>query len=326
MQKVLNQEEIDAMFRSAGSNKSEQKDEGDSRVKPWNFRQVGQISRDQLRSISTLHETFARNLTHSLGAYLRVVFQTNLVSVEQLTFREFLARVPDVSYLATLRMTGANAAAALYMDLALAFPIVDLLLGGNGSPKAQLRQVTEIEDQILAGVVDLICRELETAWRPLGVMFELDRSQPPAQIERLMTPSEKTLSLSFEIRMGESQGTLSFAVPAAVSNALLRKLSSEWSERKLLRQSESERLRPKLLQAAFKVELAIPEIYLPVEELLGLRPGKVIRLPRAISVSPFLMIAGEPLFSAAAVRAGNRCAAQILNRAPAQTARDREAQ
>jgi flagellar motor switch protein FliM len=96
VQKVLNQEEIDAMFRSVRSDKSERKNEDTSRVKPWNFRQVGQISRDQLRSISTLHETFARNLTHSLGAYLRVVFQTNLVSVEQLTFREFLARVPDV--------------------------------------------------------------------------------------------------------------------------------------------------------------------------------------------------------------------------------------
>jgi flagellar motor switch protein FliM len=325
VQKVLNQEEIDAMFRAVRKDKATASNEDSSRVKPWNFRQVGQISRDQLRSISTLHETFARNLTHSLGAYLRVVFQTDLVSVEQLTFREFLARVPDLSYLATLRMHGANAAAALYMDLTLAFPIVDLLLGGSGSQKSQLRQVTEIEDQILAEVVTFICRELESAWRPLGVTFELDRSQPASQIERLMAPSEKTLSLSFEIRMGESQGTLSFAVPAAVSNALLRKLSSEWGDRQVSRQSQSERLRPRLMQATFKAELAIPSISVPVSELLALKPGRVIRLPRAIAVPPSLLIAGQPLFSAAAVRAGNRCAAQVLKRLTVQNS-DQETQ
>lgn len=326
MRKVLNQEEIDAMFRAARRDNPNENNDDSSRVKPWDFRQVGQISREQLRSISTLHETFARNLTNSLGAYLRVVFETNLVSVEQLTFREFLGRVPDVSYLATLRMRGANAAAAFQMDLALAFPIIDLLLGGSGSPKSELRQVTEIEDQILAGVVNLICRELESVWRPIGVTFELDASEGAKQVERLMVPGEKTLALSFEIRMPESQGTLSLAIPAAVSNALLRKISTEWGDRRVSRESHSERIRPRLLEATFKAELAIPSIPVPVSELLALKPGRVIRLPRTVNVPPSLLIAGQPLFSAAAVRAGTRCAAQVLKRLPVGSASAREAQ
>jgi flagellar motor switch protein FliM len=326
VQKVLNQEEIDAMFRGTRKAGASGNGEDSARVKIWDFRQVGQISREQLHSISSLHEAFARNLTNSLGAYLRVVFETNLVSVEQLTYREFLARVPDVSYLATLRMHGANAAAAFQMDLALAFPIVDLLLGGSGSPKSQLRQVTEIEDQILADVVNLICRELEAAWRPLGVTFELDRSQPANQIERLMAPGEKTLGLSFEIRMPESQGTLSFAIPAAVSNALLRKISTEWGDRQVSRETHSERIRPRLLQARFKAELALPSMAIPVCDLLTLRPGKVLRLPRAVNAPPYLLIAGQPLFSAAAVRAGTRCAAQVLKRISMPSANGSEAQ
>jgi len=314
MQKVLNQEEIDAMFRAARAGSPKPTDAHERRIQPWNFRQVGQVSRERLRSISTLHETFARNLTHSLGAYLRVVFETNLVSVEQLTYREFLARIPDVAYLASFHMHGANATAALYLDLALAFPIIDLLLGGSGASKSDLREVTEIEDQILAGVVGIICHELQSAWLPLGLNFEFDQHQPAAQMQRVMPPSEKTLSLSFEISMPESQGTLSLAFPAAVSKALLRKMDDEWGDRRARGESQSERIKPRLLQSTFEAELSLPSVPITVRDLIGLQPGGLIRLRRNVGIPPRLLIAGKPMFTAAAVRSGVHCAAQVGSR------------
>ncbi len=311
MQKVLNQDEIDAMFRAARRAPSEPQDDPARKIIPWNVRQVGQISRDQLRTISTLHEAFARNLTHSLGAYLRIVFETNLVSVEQLTYREVLARIPDLAYLASFRMDGANATAALYLDLALAFPIIDLLLGGSGSPKTDLREVTEIEDQILAGVVTLICHELQSAWTALGLTFEFDQHQPAAQMQRLMPPNEKTLCLSFEIRMPESQGTLTVAFPAAVSNALLRKMSDEWGAHRSHGESQAEHIKPHLLDSVFEAELSLPAVPITARELMVLRPGSLLRLPRQINVPPVLTIAGTAIFEAYAVRSGVKCAAQL---------------
>ena len=50
-------------------------------------------------AISDLHESFARNLTNSLGAFLRVGFDVNLVSVEQLNYSEVLSRLPELTYL-----------------------------------------------------------------------------------------------------------------------------------------------------------------------------------------------------------------------------------
>jgi hypothetical protein len=72
MEKVLDQAQIDAMVRAArGGRGAEPKSRAPS-VSPWDVRQAGQIGREQMHSISTLHETFARNLAHSLGAYLRI--------------------------------------------------------------------------------------------------------------------------------------------------------------------------------------------------------------------------------------------------------------
>ncbi len=92
MEKVLNQEEIDAMFRAALGRTTGMPASASS-YQPCDFKQAGQIKKDQVRAISNLHEGFARNLTNALGAYLRVIFEVNLVSVEQLTYREFLQRI-----------------------------------------------------------------------------------------------------------------------------------------------------------------------------------------------------------------------------------------
>ena len=134
-------------------------------VEPWDVRRAGQIGREQLQTITALHESFARNLTHSLGAYLRVVFATTLVSAEHLTYREFLQRIPETTYVASCRLDPTGLSAALQLDLKVAFPIIDLLLGGEGKSMAAAREITDIEEQILDSVARIICRELEPRGR-----------------------------------------------------------------------------------------------------------------------------------------------------------------
>src|SRR5713101_9189297 len=98
MDKVLNQEEIDAMVRVARGGQSASQP-AQQIVQPWDIRQAGQIGSEQMRAINQLHETFARNLSISIGGYLRIVFDCSLVSAEHLTYREFLQRIPEKTYL-----------------------------------------------------------------------------------------------------------------------------------------------------------------------------------------------------------------------------------
>ena len=77
MEKVLNQEEIDDMVRAARSGTATAGSAGPV-VQAWDVRQAGQIGREQLRAINQLHELFARNLTTSVGGYLRIAFDCSL--------------------------------------------------------------------------------------------------------------------------------------------------------------------------------------------------------------------------------------------------------
>ena len=316
MEKVLNQEEIDAMFRAALGRGSGTQSQAPT-FKPCDFRQAGQIKKDQVRAISTLHEGFARDLTHALGAYLRVVFEVNLVSVEQLVFREFLQRIPDLAYLATFQMKPMGATAALDLEPSLVFPIIDLLLGGVGRMNEQDRDITEIEEGIMEGVVRILCTELQTAWSSLGSSFEFDERLRPAQLQRLMPPGDKTLCLSFEIHMPESHGVMNVAFPAVASNALLRRLDKDGGySRHRGPNATRERMIEHVLGFPFDFSLVMPSHKLPIRTLLDLTPDTVISFPHRTDLPIEGTIAGQPLYEAFPIRAGNLRASKISRMLP----------
>ena len=92
MERVLTQDEIDAMVRVASGRQDDGQGPETRSIKPCTFRQSGQLTGEQVAAVNGLHEGFARSLTQSLGAYLRVSFEVTLVSIEQLAYSEFLER------------------------------------------------------------------------------------------------------------------------------------------------------------------------------------------------------------------------------------------
>ncbi len=279
----------------------------------WDLRRAGQIGREQLQAITSLHEGFARNLTQALSAYLRVVFSATLVSAEHLTYREFLQRIPETTYFASCRLDPMGVNSALQLDLKVAFPIIDLLLGGEGKGMAATREITEIEEQILDSVARIVCRELGTAWQALALEVAFEQRLESAEAQRLMPPEEKTLSLSFEVTMPDVRGGLNVAVPAVVSNALLRKISADWTRRRPRRASDSrDRLMRRLLDCSFEAELGAKDVRIAVSALAGLRPGDVLRFSRRAADPASLLIAGQEMFRALPARRGDIRAAHLL--------------
>jgi len=313
MKKILSQDEIDALFDAA---KSMQRGAAGRSIKPCDLRKLGALTADQVRVVTTLHESFARRLGGSLGAYLRVGFEMNLVSVEQILYSEFLSRVPELTYLASLQVMPLDARATMQADLTLVFPIVDLVLGGSGADPIDPRDLTEIEEQIFETVVRLIARDLQTTWVPvLALEIQFDQRQQLTQVQGLMLPTEKVMSLTFEIRLPDSRGTLNLAFPAVISNALLRKLSVQWSyaERSPSKETQKQ-LQDRLLESRFEVNLSLPPSPLTIRELVELEPGRVLILPKRAQEPIDLNVAGKPMFRAYPIRQGTRRGARIDRR------------
>jgi flagellar motor switch protein FliM len=312
MKKVLNQEEIDDMVRRARTGTAAAGASGPV-VQAWDIRQAGQIGREQLRAINQLHEIFARNLTTAIGGYLRIVFDCSLVSAEHLTYLEFLDRLPEKTYLASIDLAPVGATAVLQLDLTIAFPLLDVMLGGEGKVGELTRDVTEIEEQVLEGIVRVMCRELQSAWQAINLEFGFGTRQRLLQIQRLMPPEEKNLCLSFEIRMSETRGTLNLAIPAVVSNALLRKISADFSYQRRRTSAEARlRIQNKLLDCLFPIELSMSGLEVPLQSLADLVSGDLLTFSSNAAAPALLLVEDVCLGLAAPVRVGAHRAARVL--------------
>jgi flagellar motor switch protein FliM len=315
MENLLSQQEIDEMVRAARSGTPIAPQPAQPQLGRWDPGGASQIGREHLEAITVLHEGFARNLTNALAAYLRVGFSATLVSAEHLGYREFLASIPDTTYLASCRLNPMGANALLQWDLKIAFAIIELLLGGEGAAIASVRELTEIEEQILDGVARILCRELGMAWKILPVEVSFERRLESGAARRLMSPEDKMLCLSFEVSLSELRGNLNIAVPVTVSQALLRKLAADWSRPAAGAADHwRERLMHLLLDCPVAADLATPGMALPISILSEIVPGEILALPRSAEEPASLLIAGLEAFHALPARSGNRRAARLLER------------
>ena len=312
MEKMLKQDEIDALFRAARASSPEPTagSGSSSSAIAYNFARAGQISNEQLRAISMLNDLFARNLTHNLAAWLRCRFQVNLVSAEQIPFSEFLMRIPEISYVTSVRLEPLGALSVLQLDLGLAPPIIDLLLGGNGK-EGPLRELTDIEEAILGSVVEIICRELTSAWQSVGLSFNFEKRQMQTQVARIMSVNEKTLCLTFEIRMPQGSGLLNLAFPAVVANTILRRLTSDWGRR----HRHAKQTRAQIEVTAQRIRLGgsvqLPSVRIAAREIESLRPGHVLRLGLSTAATAEWRVGGQTLGTAEVVQHGSHRGARL---------------
>jgi flagellar motor switch protein FliM len=310
MEKKLGQEDIDALFAAANASAKVAKVEPERGPEKYLFSQAGQISSDQLRAITTVNDLFARNLMHSMGTWLRMPFRVKLVAGEQLPFSEFLERLSAMAYLCSLRLEPLGAVGLLELDLALVAPTVDVLLGGVGRAAAR-REPTDIEEAIMRSVIEMIVQELTLAWQSVGLEFAFEKRETEAQAARTMTLAEKTLCVSFEVRMPEVQGVLNLCLPAVVLNAILRKLIAEGDRPRRRSKESAARMRELMADSRVEVQLQLPAIRLRASQISSLETGNVLRLPIARHEPSELIIGGLHMGKARAVRTGEHRGARL---------------
>jgi flagellar motor switch protein FliM len=305
MGKQLGQGDIDALFAAAGANASVQPAglEDETPLESFDFSRAGQISNDQMRAISSVNDLFARNMMHTLGAWLRTPFKMKLVAGEQLPFSEFLERLSSPSYVCSIRLEPLGAVGLLELELALASPIVDVLLGGVGRAWPT-RDLTDIEEAILTSVVQITVRELNLAWQSVGLEFVFEKRESEPTVPRMLTAGEKTLCVSFEARMPEAQGAMNLCLPAVVLNAILRRLISEGDRPKRRSKDAQSRIRELMGEMKISTALQFPTMRLRASELAALEPGAVLRLPLAKHSTSELRVGGLQFGRAHPVRTG----------------------
>jgi flagellar motor switch protein FliM len=309
MSPVLSQEEIDALLNAASDQDAGTAPafEGDGRVPvvSYNFRRPDRVTKDQIRSLHFLHDRFARNVSTSLSAYMRVVTDVTILSVEQFTYSEFLMSLSDPTAFYAISMRPLEGTAALELNPSVAFTMIDRMLGGSGRGVVVSRALTEIEQNVTDGVVKLILENLTDAWRGIvDVQFRISGRETRPQMLQVAAPNEVVLLMSFEIKIGETRGVLNVCFPATSIEAVSGSFTRSWQRtRREMSVGEQAALDENVGRVSVTLSAGI-HAAIGAGDFLRLQVGDIVGLdhpagePIEISVNGKPKFTGAPLVSA----------------------------
>jgi flagellar motor switch protein FliM len=314
--KILSQEEIDALLTSSADIERAARAENATRARDavivYNFRRPDRVSKEQIRSLHFLHDRFARNVGTSLSAYLRAVTEVTILSVEQFTYSEFLMSLPDPTAFYAVSMRPLEGVGALELNPAVAFTMIDRMLGGSGRGVGVNRALTEIEQNVTDAVVKLLLENLTDTWRGIvDVHFRISGRETRPQMLQVSAPNEVVLLLSFDIKIAETRGVLNFAIPAAAIEAVGGSFARSWHRtRREPTAVERSALHSNLLRVKMPVTAAI-ETNLVAGELIKMRVGDVLTLGHPVEQAVEVRVQGRPKF-VARPRLGKKGAAMAV--------------
>jgi len=284
-------------------------------VRRYDFRVPDKFPKDVLRQVTHLHDGMNRALTTALSAQLRATVRVEDAVAEQRTYQEFVREAPDPAILAAFSAEPLVGSALLDVDPAIAFPMIDRLLGGAGEGLAMGRPVTEIELTVIARVLTAVLEAWREAWvhivpmrpRILGV-------ETNPLFTQLVGPTEIVLAVSMVCGLGRQEGRLRLCFPHAMVEPLMeRVVARQWATRAAEPPgSRREDIRRELQDVEVPVSVEIGRARLPLGAVLALRPGDLLPLGVPVAAPARLRIRGQPKFRGRVGRRGRHLAVQII--------------
>lgn len=317
MGKILSQDEIDALLNSATQLEAQQQ-QGDPHANAvaitYNFRRPDRVSKEQIRSLHFLHDRFARNIATSLSAFLRAVTEITIVSVEQFAYSEFLMSLPDPTAFYAIHAQPQDVIGALEVNPAVAFTMVDRLLGGDGHGTVAHRALTEIEQNVVDSVVKLVLDNLNEAWRAfVDLEFSIQGRETRPQMLSVAAPNEVVVLIVFDVRIGDTRGMLNLCVPAALIEMAGASFVQGWHRtRKEPTSIDRARLTDNLARVRLPVSARL-DTRMRAREVLELKPGDVVSLGRSLRDPVNVWVGDRPKVTGRLARQDQHAAIAVLD-------------
>lgn len=228
---VLSQSEIDKLLSalSDGTVSAEEvkADEEQKKIKVYDFKRPDKFSKDQIRTLFMLHESFSRLLNTYLSTHLRTLVNVEVASVEQLTYQEFVQSLANPSVISILAVPPLKGNIIMEVNTEIAFAFIDRVFGGEGTTSIKPRVLTEIEEVVMRRFIDTAIHQLKEAWSTV-VDFtpSLEATESNPQFTQIVPPSDMVVIVTIQMKVGDVEGMMNICIPYLVLEPVMSKLTT----------------------------------------------------------------------------------------------------
>jgi flagellar motor switch protein FliM len=251
-----------------------------------------------------LNESFSREFGEALSGMLRSIIEVKLISVDQLTYSEFVFSLENPTCFNLLESETLDGHIILDISPSIIFPIIDRLLGGDGNSHGAYpnRALTEIEIRLVSRITGLAIEGIESAWSNLcDWKLRVSQVESNPQLVQIVPPNEVIVLISFEVTMGETRGIINLCIPFNTIEPLSNKLTSDtWSAYKKktpdIRQQLN--LEASVSKSTIEMKVELDHSKLTAGEVMNLAVGDVIMCNKGSAQSLTVELEGTPVFTA----------------------------
>lgn len=313
--KVLSQSEIDALLSAFSDDDAE---EGGvlapttqvqvaarpvpQNVRIYDFRRPSKVSKEQLRTLTSIHESVARLLTTSMTSQLRTNVQVTLSSVEQSNYEDYIRELGENAMVSVVSLDPLPGAIIWEIAEESSFALVDRLLGGIGTTILETRELSEIEIALIKGVVRNGLAAYRDAWSNIAdIDPALEETYVGPQYVQIALATDTVMVAVFEIRMNEETGTMTMCIPYSVIEPIIGNLSTRAlfaSNRHEERGTNMGAIIGSLQDVRVPLTAVLGSVSLDFSDIIGLRTGNVIVLDSKRDDPIPIYVSGEQKFTA----------------------------
>src|ERR1700716_2005437 len=300
MSKTLSQWEIDALLNSIGSEDNATPGGAggavgvlpmmpERSIKLYDFRRPDRFSKEHIRAIQNIHETFARVTASTLSSYLRSPTTISLSSIEQVVYDEYVHQLSNPTLVNLVELQPLAGRIVVEMNMNIGLAMLDRITGGAGQVNLRRNELTDIEMALLRSLGATVSAGLQDGWTAVADLQPvLVETVLNADLVQAALPGDIAALLLFEIHTLGLSGTISICVPHPVIEPLIDRLNTQaWfssSSRKSGSDDARIRLSERIRGPRLPVAVELGSTSITVGELLDIRAGDVIRLDRGVEV------------------------------------------
>ncbi|GGH82206.1 flagellar motor switch protein FliM [Pullulanibacillus pueri] len=321
MADVLSQSEIDALLSaiSTGEMNAEEllKEEDQKKEKVYDFKRALRFSKDQFRSLTRIHENYARLLTSYFSARLRTYVQISVASVDQLPYEEFVRSVPSLTILNVFEAQPLSGRMVIEVNPNIAYAMLDRLLGGVGESFNKIDNLTEIESKLISQIFESALEPYKDAW---ATVFEIEPEMQDFEVNtqflQMASPNETVVVISLQAQIGEASGMINICLPhvslePAIPNLSLHQWMVESS--KDATPEDATKMKLNVQDASVEVQAELGETKLTINDFIDLNVNDVIPLYKRIDDPIVVKVGSYPKFTAQPGLKNKHMAIQILD-------------
>lgn len=282
----------------------------------YDFNRPTNISKTFEQNLQAVAEAFAKTGTIDFTNLMRMTTAVDFQGLKLTTFAEFLEEMPNPTCGAMVTLAPLKGYSMVHLDMGLCFVFLKKLMGGTPDMEDTVREFTEIERGINAGLVGRfteIFRKAMSKFIDINPGF-VNLENNPNYLSGI-ADGEAMVVMKFRVKVDTVEGPVELGLPLPAFSPV-RDIFDPVQDTELRTDGELKDDRRKVLDlvqgTGAEVTAELGDFNANLEEILNMKVGDIVHLSQGVDSPLKVMIEGQNAWLGEAGRIGQNRAVKLI--------------